>query len=336
MEIEKNKKKQSRDRMENVNKMNISFVMPTYNSADTVVESVESIMEGNFKDGDELIIVDGKSSDNTIQVLENLRGKYPVIKLILPENHLGCPSARNVGIETSSNPLIFNLDSDNVLEPGSINKLKQFLIKEKADVATFGEIHYFKTNISDISHKWICAPGVLTLTDLLGSSINPAFSGNYLYTKDSWERIGNYWEYGDGLHEAWGFSLKQIANGSKFIVMPNTFYYHRYGYSSLYIRESKDQHTGSLIATKMIKPFIDLLVDEDADYIMSEKGSRKWFKNLDDKPINIKSGGIPKRGRIVYCDSQLIPEKKLKMFSLKIRLKKKIFRLLPSSLKNKI
>jgi len=37
----------------------ISFFMPAYNCAETVAESVESIMSTNFCQGDELIIVNG-------------------------------------------------------------------------------------------------------------------------------------------------------------------------------------------------------------------------------------------------------------------------------------
>lgn len=88
-------------------------------------------------------------------------------------------------------------------------------------------------------NRWVCRPGVLTLADLLAGPISPAPAGNYMYSKESWQRVGKYWEYGKGLNEAWGFSLKQIASGSKFVVMPDSYYFHRYGHDSLYVRESK-------------------------------------------------------------------------------------------------
>ena len=51
-------------------KNNISFIMPAYNCADTIEESVDSIFNGNFTDGDELIIVNDGSTDNTEKVLD--------------------------------------------------------------------------------------------------------------------------------------------------------------------------------------------------------------------------------------------------------------------------
>ena len=132
----------------------VSFVMPAYNCADTVVESVESIIQANLEEGDKLIIVDDCSTDNTAQVLSDLKRRYPFIEIISNTQNKGCPASRNVGIDRASNPLIFNLDSDNILVPGSIKQLKQFMISEKADMAAFGELYFFqkdknKVNVSN-------------------------------------------------------------------------------------------------------------------------------------------------------------------------------------------
>ena len=47
------------------NNSKISFIIPAYNCADTLVESIESIFDGNFEDGDEVIIVNDASTDKT-------------------------------------------------------------------------------------------------------------------------------------------------------------------------------------------------------------------------------------------------------------------------------
>jgi len=196
----------------------ISFVIPAYNCADTLEESVESIFNGNFEDGDEVIIVNDASTDNTESVIDKLKSKHPLIVTINNSENKGCPASRNVGIRATKNSLIFNLDSDNILVHNSIPKLKKYLIEQAAEVAAFGEYHYFIDNTAKITHKWICKPGTMSLADFLSGHINPGPGGNFLYTKKSWDKIGGYWEYGSGLHEAWGFTLKQLANGAKFVV----------------------------------------------------------------------------------------------------------------------
>ena len=283
-------------------KPSISFVMPAYNCADTVIDSVESIVLGNFEE-DELIIVNDCSTDNTAQALSDTKEKYPFITVIHNAQNKGCPATRNVGIDRASNSIIFNLDSDNILVPGSIKQLQQFMISEKADAAAFGEIHFFRKSINEVTHKWICRPGILTLADFLSGTINPGSAGNFMYTKESWQRVGKYCEYGAGLHEAWGFSLKQIASGSTFVVVPDTYYFHRYGHDSLYVREVKKKHESSLMATKMILPFLDLIDERDAAYIMSKEGSESWFNNHKKRHIRLRTGEVGKTGAVVYLES---------------------------------
>ena len=60
----------------------VSFIMPAYNCAGTIAESVASIMETNFRQGDELVIVNDFSSDGTASVIESLQEVYPVIKAV--------------------------------------------------------------------------------------------------------------------------------------------------------------------------------------------------------------------------------------------------------------
>ena len=278
----------------------ISFVMPAYNCQDTIVESVESIIHGNFEQGDQLIIVDDCSTDDTAQVLSNLKREYPFIVVVRSAENKGCPATRNIGIGKASNPTIFNLDSDNILVPRSIRRLRHFMISENADLAAFGQFHFFQNNIDEVKVKWICRSGLLTLADFLSGSVNPGPSGNFMYTKRSWERVGGYWEYGSGLHEAWGFTLKQIAMGARFVVMPKTYYWHRHGHDSLYVREARKRNESSLMATKMITPFLHLVDDAQAAYIRSEEGSQTWFESPDMWPLRLKTGEQGKTGYVAY------------------------------------
>jgi len=277
----------------------VTYVMPAYNAAETIKESVDSIFNGNYQDGDEVIIVNDCSTDNTLEIINILRMTYPVIKLVNNKTNKGCPASRNVGISMAKNLYIFNLDSDDVLAPGSRFDLEDYLLTNNADLAAFGESRFFQTNVNEITHRWIYKGGTMNLSDYLASPRVPG--GNYIYTKDSWFRVGKYWEYGKGLHEFWGFSLKQIANGSKFVVLPSSFYYHRYGRNSLFVRETRNDNKAiSLMATKMIEPFLYLLEEDDARYIMSDSGRTSWFHNLEKHPIHVKGMPSGTKPRVKY------------------------------------
>lgn len=276
----------------------VSFIIPAYNCADTLRQAVDSIIMENFGQGDEIVIVEDCSTDNTREVLSLLQQEHPFVRILYNAQNLGCAQSRNIGIETAVNPLLFNLDSDNILAPRTVALLRQYLITNKADIVTFGEIHYFIENPKKITHKWIFHPGPHTLADYLAGVYQPGSSGNFLYTKESWHRVGKYDDFG-GAIESWGFTLKQIMSGSKVVSMPNSHYYHRYGYDSLYTRAAKDPAAISILATRMITPYLHLLHEEDAVYIISEEGKKEWFHKLDQHPIKVKSATVGETGKFV-------------------------------------
>ena len=172
----------------------ISFIIPAYNCAETVRETVESIYNGNFNAGDEVILINDCSTDTTAEVLSELQAHYPAIRILNHRVNKGTAAAsRNTGIEQSNNDLIFCLDADNVLVPNSVPKLKEHLLATKADAAAFGEMHVFNHATRAINYKWIF--GQRLRWQMLWRGLYwPGPSGNYLFTKQSWLKAGRYFE----------------------------------------------------------------------------------------------------------------------------------------------
>ena len=269
-------------------KPNITFIVPAFNCEATVSECVESIIEGNLEEGDEIVVVDDGSDDATCSVVSELSQRYPVIRVIRHGRNKGGGASRNTAVENATSPIIFCLDSDNVLVPKSIERLKQYLVSSGADVACFQELHYFRGNKQDVTHKWAFREGLNTLADCLAGPVTPGASGNYMYTKESWAKAGGYPE-SSGAMDAWGFGFRQLATGSKMMVMPKSFYYHRFGHDSYWVRESRTRNV-SVLALQIVIPYLDLIDGADGDYIRSEKGMYSWFDTLNERPIRLKSG----------------------------------------------
>ena len=74
-----------------------SIVLPTYNRAHFLVNSIGSVLSQNFRDW-ELLIIDDGSTDNTKEVAQNWVAKDSRFVYLHKENG-GVSSARNFGIE---------------------------------------------------------------------------------------------------------------------------------------------------------------------------------------------------------------------------------------------
>lgn len=93
-----------------------SIVIPTYNRADFIQQTIQSVLDQTYKDF-EIIIIDDGSKDNTKQIVEDCIKKTPdKISYFFQENK-GVSAARNFGIDKSKGEFIVFLDSDDVLLP---------------------------------------------------------------------------------------------------------------------------------------------------------------------------------------------------------------------------
>lgn len=275
---------------------NLTFVIPAFNAATTLAATVASIFDRNFAPGDLVIIVDDASTDTTAAVAAAVAQQYaPHITVIKNEHNRGCPASRNIGIARATTPLIMNLDADNILLPGSMATLREGLAREGADIATFATYRYFIDDPHFITHYWHCRPGIFTLADLFAGHINPGPGGNFLYTKDSWERIGGYWEYGKGLHEAWGFTLKQLAAGARMTIVPKTAYLHRHGHASLFATESKKKTEEYALTKMMIEPYLDKLDPADRLYVETTPA---WYELLATRPLRLAGQPVGHTGQM--------------------------------------
>ena len=77
--------------------MKISVVIPCYNAADCLPNAVSSILKHRIN-GTEIIVVDDKSSDNTLAVAEQLKQTTEHLSIIQQIENGGPAKARNAGL----------------------------------------------------------------------------------------------------------------------------------------------------------------------------------------------------------------------------------------------
>ncbi|WP_295674848.1 glycosyltransferase family 2 protein [uncultured Mucilaginibacter sp.] len=272
----------------------ISFFLPAYNCSLTIEESVDSIMVTNFTDGDEVIIVNDCSTDNTTEVLNKLKQKYPVITVIDHQRNKGGAAARNTAVESAKNELLFCLDSDNVLAPSSIAPLKKYLTENNADVASFQFQHSFADDKFNPVYIWTLPAGDFDLSSYLDGKNTPGQHGNYMFTKQSWLKAKGYAE-GTGALDTWTFGLRQAITGAKMVVLKDTFYYHRLDYANSYWMRDAEANLWSVSvkAAYALLPFFDRIDEQFLNYMLGE-GKYIWFYQLKSRPLKLVSDGSKK------------------------------------------
>ena len=104
--------------------MKISIVTPTYNSIKTIQSTLDSV-EAQASHIYEHIIIDGGSTDGTLDLLYDYRDRTPYEVKIVSEPDNGIYDAMNKGIRMASGDLIGIINSDDWFEPDTIELVMQ-------------------------------------------------------------------------------------------------------------------------------------------------------------------------------------------------------------------
>jgi len=104
----------------------VSVVMPVYNGARFLQESIESILDQTFKDFEFLIVNDG-STDQSEEIIRKYAHIDDRIHLITNPENLGIAEATNTGIAHALGEYIALMDQDDISMPERLEKQVVFL-----------------------------------------------------------------------------------------------------------------------------------------------------------------------------------------------------------------
>lgn len=117
-----------------MNSPSLSFLIPLYNSAETIAALVREIAALSIEGGHEIVLVDDGSSDRTVEVCRQLLAQAPVpITLVSHARNFGEHNAVLTGLRLARGSYIVTMDDDGQNPPSEAIRLYEFARAQKLD-----------------------------------------------------------------------------------------------------------------------------------------------------------------------------------------------------------
>lgn len=149
----------------------ISVCIPTYNNVATIEDCIKGVLSQDYDGGFEVLIIDGGSSDGTLEILRKFNVK------ILENPYKIEEKGRVIGIDNSKGEIISFIDADNfILDKFFFKKMTLPLI-ENDNVAISQPLYYVFRKDDDIFTQML---GLLSGDDPLAIALGMYERFNYL------------------------------------------------------------------------------------------------------------------------------------------------------------
>jgi glycosyltransferase involved in cell wall biosynthesis len=129
-----------------------SIIIPVYNVEKYLRDCLDSVLSQTYQGSYEVICVNDGSTDESLDILEEYKGKIKNLFIISQVNK-GLSEARNAGLRVAKGDYVFFLDSDDWIEPNALNVLAENIDGE--DFIGFNGRRYFDDGTQEEPDKGI-------------------------------------------------------------------------------------------------------------------------------------------------------------------------------------
>ena len=205
----------------------ISVIMPVYNVASYLPQSIESVLNQDHRNL-ELILIDDGSTDKSGAICDAYADQDCRVRVIHQSNG-GAAAAKNAGLRIASGTYLTFVDSDDYLEPNVYGYMLQVLRESDADAAQFSFQDLYRTH----TEPQILQPCILTEKEYLvrfTKDWSCALLWNKLYKRSLFE--GVFFEEGRKIDDEY-FTYQGFLNPCKVVFDDRIIYNYRRRASSV-------------------------------------------------------------------------------------------------------
>lgn len=252
----------------------VSIIVPAYNSQEYIEKSICSIQKQSLTDW-ELIIIDDRSIDNTLEICYEKAKDDMRIRVVASEKNGGPSKARNLGIDLAKGEYIAFIDSDDTVEVAFLEKLVHVADRHKSDIVWCNYREVLSDTVIERKHGLVCnevldakyAMSLFFVPQIgLSSLCNKLYKSAFI--NDNNLRINEERYHG----EDWEFNLNAFKLKPKIVLIDDMLY----NYNRV--------NSGSVVSSYH---------ETDLDYFiksiqMGESISKQWRIDYDSKHTNGK------------------------------------------------
>jgi ABC-type polysaccharide/polyol phosphate transport system ATPase subunit/GT2 family glycosyltransferase len=163
----------------------VSIYIPMYNTENYIQNTVESALSQTYKNI-EICIHDDGSTDSSLNRVKELFGKNPLVKISGSENG-GIGAASNRAIKLGNGELIFQLDSDDIIDPKAVENLVLQFKKYPDSVCSYGNFCRIDPDGNLIDQGWE-HPVYCRYRLMRSMIVHPP----RLFRRDAFEEVGGF------------------------------------------------------------------------------------------------------------------------------------------------
>ncbi|CEG33840.1 glycosyltransferase family 2 protein [Peribacillus simplex] len=201
--------------MKNLSEFLLTVVIPNYNNAKYIKECIYSIFEQSYSGIAQVIIVDDCSTDNSIQVIEELMKEYPTIRLVALSENAGVSNARNMGLNCVQTKYVTFIDADDFyFNKDKLKNEMELIVKYKKqfgkDVLSYSSVVTAQNDLSQFFYpplnKRAYLQGNVRINLLKGRNFKTIMR-DYCISTQVLRNVGGY-NFERNLYEDWELLLK--------------------------------------------------------------------------------------------------------------------------------